>query len=139
MWPNLRISGSVGDKTRRHQGQAMVEMALVAMLLLILTFGIADMGIWMYRYIQASNCVREAARRAVIRADNATNPPYCVDAGLQPTLPAGYKALPAGSEVTATVDTVHNWIVIGYLIPPLGPTGQIKATTSMRMEGQRIT
>ncbi len=113
-------------------------MALVMMLLLILTFGIADIGIYMYDYVQAANCVRESARRASVRADDAESPPFCISSNLAPTVTAGYKTLPPGSEVTATIDKNHSWIVIGYLIPGMGSTVPLKAATSMRMEGQKV-
>ena len=47
-----------------NKGQAMVEMALVATILLMLTFGTADLGLFMYKYVQAANCTREAAQGA---------------------------------------------------------------------------
>jgi hypothetical protein len=115
----------------------MVEMGLVVMLLLTLTFGIADLGIFMFKYVQAANCVREAARRAVVRDPNAGSPPLCVSSDLQPTVsPAGYATLKAGQPVTATINQTHTWIVIGYLVPGMGDTVPLKAATTMRMEGQ---
>ncbi|MDP9470786.1 MAG: pilus assembly protein [Chloroflexota bacterium] len=124
----------------QHRGQALIEMAMVVMILLTLVGGIFDFSIYMYRYVQASNCVREAARRAVVRADDAANPPYCVDADLAPTLsPSDYKSLDAGEEVNASIDTVHNWFVIDQFIPVLGPSVPLTASTSMRMEGQIAT
>jgi len=119
------------------RGQAMVEMAIVAMLLLTLTFGIADMGLFMYKYVQAANCTREAARRAAVRKD-PTNIPYCVDASLRPTVSYSDPGKSAGSDVTATVNTTYSWIVIGYLVPGLGNTINLKSATTMRLEGQKI-
>ena len=115
-------------------GQAMVEMALVIMLLLILTFGIADVGLYMYRFVQAANCTREAARQAAVR-DDPTDIPYCVSSDLQPTVTYNPDDAP-GSDVTATLDVTHNWIAIGYLIPSIGPTIPIRSATTMRMEGE---
>ena len=124
----------------QHRGQALIEFAMVVMILLTLVGGIFDFSIYMYRYVQASNCVREAARRAVVRADDAANPPYCVDASLAPNLsPSDYKSLDAGDEVTASIDTVHNWFVIDQFIPVMGPTVPITASTSMRMEPEITT
>ncbi len=122
----------------RRRGQAVVEMALVTPLLLMLCFGVIDFGYYMYNYVQAANCVREAARRAAVRAVDASNPPYCSEASLQPTVTANYLSLPAGSEVTATVNAPHTWIAIGYMVPGLGSTTTITARTSMRMEGQEV-
>lgn len=119
-------------------GQAMVEMALVATLLLTLTFGIADVGLFMYDYVQAANCVRESARRAAVRADNAESPPYCISSNLNPVVPVGYKLLPAGSEVQVTLTKAHRWIAICYFVPGMSCTIDINAATSMRMEGQKL-
>ena len=118
-------------------GQAMVEMALVAMLLLTLTFGIADMGLFMYKYVQAANCTREAARRAAVRKD-PTNIPYCVDASLVPSISYADPGKAVGTDVTASIDTTYNWIVIGYLVPGLGNTINLKSHTTMRLEGQKV-
>src|SRR5690242_4960807 len=107
-------------------GQAMVEMALVAMLLLGLTFGVADMGLFMYKYVQAANCTREAARRAAVRKD-PTNIPYCVDASLKPTIKYDDPGKAAGTDVTAKVDTEYKWIAISYLVPGIHKTIRLKS------------
>jgi len=122
----------------KRRGQAIVEMALITPLLLMLSFGVIDFGYYMYNYVQAANCVREAARRASVRAADAANPPYCSEANLQPTVTANYLNLAAGSEVTATINATHTWLAIGYMVPGLGSTTTISARTSMRMEGQEV-
>ena len=63
----------------------MIEMALVMMILLMLTFGTVDAGLYMYRFVQAANCTREAARRAAVRKDPTTIP-FCVSNDLMPTV-----------------------------------------------------
>ena len=133
-----KISGRRSALTKPRRGQAMIEMALVTMILFTLTFGTADIGLYMYDYVQAANCVREAARRATVRADNAASPPFCISSNLVPVVPAGYKTLPTGSEVQVTLTKNHKWIAICYLVPGMSCTIQIKAATSMRMEGQKI-
>ncbi len=122
---------------RRRPGQAIIELSFVMMILLILTFGIADMGVYMYRYIQAANCVREVARRAVVR--QPTTNTYCVDVGLTPTLSGDPATLAAGTEITATVDTTYTWMVINQFVPGLGATAPLKAKVTMRMEGKVTT
>jgi hypothetical protein len=116
----------------------MIEMALVILILLILTFGVADMGLYMYKYVQAANCTREAARRAVVRDPNPTSVPYCIDASLKPSLSANPADLPAGAEITATVNTTYSWLVISYLIPGMSNTIPLKSDTSMRMEPKKV-
>jgi Flp pilus assembly protein TadG len=124
---------------RPRRGQAVIETALVLPLLLTLVFGIAEMGLYMYDYVQAANCAREAARRASVRDPLAASPPYCISATLQPTLsPATYATAPGGSIVTATVNSTHTWLVIGNLIPGIGPSKALHATVVMRMEGLKL-
>jgi len=72
--------------------------AIVALLLLTLTFGTADMGLFMYKYVQAANCTREAARRAAVRKD-PDNIPYCLDASLRPTVTYADAGKAAGTDV----------------------------------------
>jgi hypothetical protein len=113
-------------------------MAIVIMIMVMVTVSAIDFGVYMYRYVQAANCVREAARRAVVRANNADSPPYCLDAGLHPTLnPSNYQSAAPGSEVVASVSVPYDWLALDTFIP--GITATISAHTSMRMEGQVIT
>jgi hypothetical protein len=129
---------------RPRKGQALIETALVIPLLLALMFGIAECGLYMYDYVQAINCAREAARRAAVRADDAEAPPYCVSADLLATLdPVDYVAAPAGSDVTAVVEYEHDWIIVHQLFPllggsPLPDSWPISATVVMRMEGVQV-
>lgn len=123
---------------RPRRGQALVETALVLPLMLILVFGVAEIGMYMYDYVQASNCAREAARRAAVREAGADSPPYCLSSDLKPTVtPSGYITAPAGSEVTATVTSTHDWLVL-TMIPGFPASTPINATVKMRMEGQKV-
>lgn len=51
---------------KREHGQALVEMALVLPLLLLLLFGVIEMGRVSYAYISISNAAREGGRVATI-------------------------------------------------------------------------
>jgi hypothetical protein len=124
--------------TRPRRGQALLETALVLPLLVTLVFGIAETSMFMYDYVQAANCAREAARRASVRAANPASPPYCVSATLQPTLTYEFPDKRAGSNVTASVNSTHTWLIIGNLIPGLGATKQLTATVVMRMEAESL-
>ena len=132
------------------RGQAIVEMALVTPLLLMLMGGIIDFGIYMYREVQAANCVREVVRRASVRVDAL---PPAVDSGafqkycgdFVPTVsPAGYKTAATGSTVTATIDASHSWLIIGplmntlQLIPTFPQSPRVQAEAAMRLEGQQV-
>ena len=127
------ITGRTGQKP----GQAIVEMAVIMTVLLTLMIGTIDMGIFMYKYVQAANCVRESARRAVVRDPDAGSPDYCLGAELTPSLTPGYMTLPTGEEVTATIDVPYNWAAIDTFVPGLGSV-HLKASTTMKMEGQKL-
>jgi len=53
-------------KRRLEHSQAMTEFALVAPVLLLLTFGIMDFGRALYFYAAAGNAAREVARAAMV-------------------------------------------------------------------------
>jgi Flp pilus assembly protein TadG len=115
----------------------MIEMALVILMLLILTFGIADVGLYMFRFVQATNCTREVARRAAVREDNPTAAPFCASGDLRGAVTIAYDPDDSpGSDVTASLNVTHNWIAISYLIPGMEDTIAIRAATTMRMEGE---
>jgi len=125
-------------KVPRQRGQAIIEMALVMTILVSLTFGIADMGLYAFRYIQAANCAREVARRAVVRDPEPTKVKYCIDEELTVTLDGDPQTQEAGTEITASINTVHDWIVIDQFVPALGPTAPLNVHASMRMEGRKL-
>ena len=56
----------MSGRHRRQRSQAMTEFALVAPVLLLLTFGIIDFGRALYFYAAASTAAREAARTAAV-------------------------------------------------------------------------
>ena len=53
-----------------EKGQNIVEFALIAPILLILFMGVFDFGWLLHKQIQLDHATREAARRAVVGADN---------------------------------------------------------------------
>lgn len=56
--------------SKRDQGAAMVEFALVLPILLMLVFGIIDFSLYFYNDLELSHAARDAARRASV----ATSP-----------------------------------------------------------------
>ena len=56
----------VNRKLRRRQGMAMVEMVIIAPLLLMLIFAIAEFGVMFGRWQNLSNAASEGARTAVV-------------------------------------------------------------------------
>jgi Flp pilus assembly protein TadG len=139
------------NRSDKKPGQAIIEMAFVMTLLLILSFGIADFGLLLTAEIQASNCAREIARRAVVRdasAATACSGYTALNAliGGPPTvtLPA-YMDLASGTSITARVDGDYTFIAIAPLLNNLFPgslfpaTSSVGSETTMRMEGKKIT
>ncbi|MCD6217686.1 pilus assembly protein [bacterium] len=54
-----------------EKGQNIVEFALITPILLVLFMGVFDFGWLLHKQIQLDHATREAARRAVVGADNA--------------------------------------------------------------------
>ena len=80
-----------------EHGQALVEMALVLPLLLLLLFGVIEMGRVGYAYITVSNAAREGGRLATIGV---------ADADIEISLKDGAVSLdPASLTITITPPT----------------------------------
>ena len=58
----------------RQQGQSVVEVALVLPILLILFFGIAEVGFFLFAQVQVANATREGARYGSLCRLNQTCP-----------------------------------------------------------------
>jgi Flp pilus assembly protein TadG len=138
------------ERSQRHSGQAIVEMALVMIVLLIVSFGTVDFGILLTGRVMASNCAREAARKAVVREAVAGDfcatthhlTPLFESAGLTLS-PGDYVDADSGTSVTSTVTATYRWIAIAPLVnaffpgTPMDPTFTSTASATMRMEGRR--
>lgn len=147
--PRLRRGRPV--VARRQSGQAVIEMGLVMIVLMTLTFGMVDFGFFLTGYIRASNCAREVARAAVIRSTGAAT--VCGTDQLTPIFesatvaigPSGYLTETAGTPVTATVTGVYRWKAIAPLINAFYPGGTLwnptittTHTATMRLEGRKL-
>jgi hypothetical protein len=62
------------SKTRRkhRRGAAVLEMSIILMTFLVLTLGMLDMGIGVFRYHIVAQAARFGARRAIVHGDRAT-------------------------------------------------------------------
>ncbi len=62
------------SKTRRkhRRGAAVLEMAIILMTFLVLTMGMLDMGIGVFRYHIVAQAARFGARPAIVHGDRAT-------------------------------------------------------------------
>ena len=58
-------------------GALALEMALIAPLLILLTFGVVEFGLWIFNSAQASQAAREATRVAMV----APTPPGTITSG----------------------------------------------------------
>jgi Flp pilus assembly protein TadG len=146
--PEAISSRPNGRRRRRNRGQAIVEMALVMSILMVLSMGIVDFGLFLTGYIRATNCTREAARAAVVRTPNATN--ICSNDFLSPlfstytvSVSPNYLTDPAGNPVTVTINATYTWSILGPTINAFIPGGSLANTnvrvqTTMRLEGRKI-
>ena len=103
---------------RGQRSQAMTEFALVAPVLLLLTFGIIDFGRALYFYVAAGNAAREAAHAATRYGIPVNNPTNCTPVGTTSLLPTN-----TGVTCTASVHFPGATIQV-----PTCPNGPIPAT-----------
>ena len=88
----------------REQGTSMVEMVIVAPVLLLLLFGIAEFGVAFARWQTLSNAAREGARVGVVFRDPATCNAGTVQGQVATTV-ATYAALMGMTIPAASVNT----------------------------------
>ncbi len=87
----------IGDWFRSQKSQGMVEFALIAPVILLLTFGIIDFGRGLYYYITLQQAANEGARVAVRASD------YIDANGVGCTPPTYVHCWPTDSDVAAAV------------------------------------
>jgi Flp pilus assembly protein TadG len=92
---NARLSLLRGKPSR----QAMAEFAAVATVLLLLLFGIMEMGVVVYRYTTVSTAAREAARYAMVHGPTSENP---ATAAQVQAVAVGYAPFLSTTDVTVT-------------------------------------
>jgi len=141
---------------RSERGAIAVELAILLPVFLLLVFGIMDFGHAFYMKQMVSNASREGARYGTRYTTdttgnhlipNAFNPSITtwVTSEYSPLLPtdaslqvtpggAGYTSGTAGADLSVAVTATKHWWVVGSLIPGLGATKDISATTWMKVE-----
>lgn len=120
------MSKRVRALARPRRGQAIIETALVLPILVILVFGIVNVSMLMFDFLHASNCARDAARRAAVHL----TPTACADLDFTLTVTDD------GSSVTAVVaDADYAWLVP---IPPMTGTIPLSVSVVMRLEGEGL-
>jgi len=122
-----------------QRGAASVEFAIILPLLIIIVFGIIDVGLLLYNKQVITNASREGARAGIARS---TIPVavvvgnYCADRlipddGTSPTVNvSGGGAFQ--NDLTVTVSYVHNFMFAGII--GLSPTITMTGRTVMKME-----
>jgi Flp pilus assembly pilin Flp len=128
--------------TRREDGAAAVEFALLLPLLVLLLFGFIQFGVAFNTRIQATNAAREAARAAVIGIDNWNDvgglqfwDVVRSRAGVADISNCTLTTTPddvVGGTLTVTFDYPVDLVIPFLPSPPSGGTGTARA--SMRIE-----
>ena len=139
----------MGVNQRERRGMAMVEMVIIAPLLMMLIFAIAEFGVMFGRWQNLSNAAREGARTAVIF--RAT----CVAATVETEVRDRVKAYASSLGMTVTdgdisvtgacagtntnsvvtVTHAHSFSVIPNLATSLSSTINLVGSSTMRNEG----
>jgi Flp pilus assembly protein TadG len=139
----------VKNGQRRRQGMAMVEMVIIAPLLLMLIFAIAEFGVMFGRWQNLSNAAREGARTAVVfrTACNSTTVETEVRTRVK-TYAASLGMAVADGDITVTgacagantnavvnVTHAHTFSVLPNLATSLSSAINLVGSSTMRNEG----
>ena len=138
-------------RTHNNKGQAMVETALVLMLLVVLIFGMTEFGRAMYTKNMLNNAARAGARCAVVQRPSGGTPPTlwtsddianitacAMSAVFYVTNPVTVTITDVGkgsgvgvAPVTGDTITVDTQTTFNSMVPRLiGPTGLIPLTST---------
>jgi len=122
---------------RREEGQELAEYALVLPVLLLLLFGIIEIGSLIYSYNTIANAAREGSRYGVTHPGDYEG----VEAATRRlTVGLDQAALtvnPIMNERTVCVEVTYSFgLTTGMIVQALGrgPTLQLRAVSTMRSE-----
>ena len=124
-------------------GSVAVEFALFLPLLLVLIFGVVELGSAWYSKQMLVNASREGARLGALLNSGLTDSDVqnhvlvlLSDAGFpgSPTVTVSGVADSAGSPVSVQVESSYDLPVLGALVPAALSTVNLSATTVMRHE-----
>lgn len=139
-----------------RRGSMSVEFGILVPIFLLLVFGIVDFGHAWYMKMEITSASREAARYGTRYQTNASNQRIIPNA-LSPSLASwvttnyssllpddanlqvtpggpGYTSGTTGDDLSVTVQATKNWFVIGTLVPGIGNSITLSATTNMKVE-----
>ena len=146
-----RIRPRIGFRGR-HEGQSLVEFAVVLPVFLLILAGILDFGLGLYSQMTIINASREGARLGVVEPGNISDIQDRVDAmtaGLDktrltvtitcehPTVPHGSTFVSCGSPQWQSDDAVRVQVDYSYkMLWPLalGNSLDLSSTVQMRIE-----
>ena len=121
--------------SRKEKGQALVEFALVSIILFTVLIGIADMARLYFTYSSMSNAAREGARYATVNPNDiegieqkaeALLVVFGTDPEIEVSFPDGSSAMAMRVRVKVTCD-------FGLLVMPVPPF-EMSADSTMRIE-----
>jgi len=133
---------------KREEGQAMVEFVLVAPILLLLVFGIVQLGILFNNYETLTDAVRAGARQAAVSrtlsdpagiaanrvrtaAANLDTSPGVLDVAVDPYDPkSGTHSWAQGGDVTVTATYPYSISLLGIVVK----AGKLTSQTTERVE-----
>ena len=150
-------------RVRQHQGEqgaSLVEFALVAPLLLIITFGVIEFGVMLYNQQVITNAARKGARRGIVQqapsridgeeiADTVSDyaddhvisflstagpPEVTTSVTCDVGTCAGNICNKFGDNLAVTVSYTFHYLVIGNLVPGLGNGINLRSTATMKCE-----
>lgn len=137
-------------KFASQKGAAMVEFALILPLLVIITFGIIEFGLFIYNQQIITNASREGARAGIVASSprlpsasiNSVVQNYCanylITLGAQntpTTTLTGYSANALfQQDLTVQVNYTYSFLVIPNFIPGFNKIKNMHAITVMRYE-----
>jgi Flp pilus assembly protein TadG len=135
--------------SRRHphlaaeHGQAVVEFALVAPLLIVLVFGILQLGVVFNHYLVVTDAARAASRQAIVARISGITIPTIQQTGvsaaadLDPSQvsvtvsdPTDPTLKTAGSAVTVTVTYPYSINLLGWVVS----SGKLTSSMTDRLE-----
>jgi Flp pilus assembly protein TadG len=132
----MRITAARRTAARAEDGQALVEFALVAPLVLMLLFGIIQFGIAFNNSIALTDAVRAGSRAAVVAgpngADGAARQAVLAAGGSLDTtqLSTGITVKVNGSDVTVTAVYPYSIDLLGVVVK----SGLLSSSTTERFE-----
>ena len=127
---------SMSRSLRSDRGQALVEFALVAPVLLLLLFGIVQYGIAFNHSISLTDAVRAGARAAVVAGPDPATAQAAAEAAISSSA-GGLDAARIVVTVTETPTDVTVHATYPYSIDLLGivvHSGQLTSSTTERFE-----